>query len=630
MPRLNPVVAEVTARIAGRSKAARADYLRRMDVARDSGAGRAKLSCANWAHAFAGAPVKDKLNAMSGTQPNVGVVTAYNDMLSAHQPFERFPQIIRDAVREVNATAQVAGGTPAMCDGVTQGRPGMELSLFSRDLIAMSTGVALTHDAFDAVVALGVCDKIVPGLFMGSLAFGHLPVVFAPAGPMPSGIPNAEKARVRAEYAQGRVDRQTLLESEIGSYHSPGTCTFYGTANSNQMMMELGGLHLPSTAFVHPETGLRDALTAAAAKRAVELARTGEGRMADVIDEKSIVNMIVALLATGGSTNHAIHLVAMARSAGVLIDWTDMDQLSSVTPLLARVYPNGSADVNAFQAAGGVAFVARELAGAGHIHSDVTTVMGEGIHHYFQEPVMIDGELIWKDGVTDSLDTDILRPASDPFDTEGGLRLVEGDLGRAVIKVSAVKPGNRIVEAPAAVFETQEDALQAFRDGKLDRDVVVVLRFQGPKANGMPELHSLSPALSVLQDKGFKVAFVTDGRMSGASGKTPAAIHVSPEALAGGPLAHVRDGDIIRLDADAGVLTTVGVGSLTARPAAGRSRVHAEGSGWGYGRELFSAFRHLVSTAEEGASVCFTPPIGSSEQVDTPPDANIVDRAVDA
>lgn len=630
MPTLHPVVAEVTARIVERSKATRADYIRRMDAARDSGAGRAKLSCANWAHAFAGAPVKDKLNAMSGTQPNVGVITAYNDMLSAHQPFERFPQIIRDAVREVNATAQVAGATPAMCDGVTQGRPGMELSLFSRDVIAMSTGVGLTHDAFDAVIALGVCDKIVPGLFMGSLAFGHLPVVFAPAGPMPSGIPNAEKARVRALYAQNQVDRQTLLESEIGSYHSPGTCTFYGTANSNQMMMELGGLHLPSTAFVHPETGLRDALTAAAAKRAVELARNGEGRMADVISEKSIVNMIVALLATGGSTNHAIHLVAMARSAGVLIDWTDMDQLSSVTPLLARVYPNGSADVNAFQAAGGVAFVARELAGAGHIHSDVTTIMGEGIHHYFQEPVMIDGELVWKDGVTESLDTDILRPASDPFDTEGGLRLVQGDLGRAVIKVSAVKPENRIVEAPAAVFETQEDALQAFKDGKLDRDVVVVLRFQGPKANGMPELHSLSPALSVLQDKGFKVAFVTDGRMSGASGKTPAAIHVSPEALAGGPLAHVREGDIIRLDADAGVLTTVGVPDLTARPAAARSQVHAEGSGWGYGRELFAAFRHVVSTAEEGASVCFAPPVGSPAQTDTPPDNNVVDRAVDA
>lgn len=627
---LHPVVAEVTARIVERSKATRADYLRRMDAAGSSGVGRAKLSCANWAHAFAGAPIKDKLNAMSGVQPNVGVVTAYNDMLSAHQPFERFPQLIRDAVREVNATAQVAGGVPAMCDGVTQGRPGMDLSLFSRDVIAMSTAVALTHDAFDSVVCLGVCDKIVPGLFMGSLAFGHLPVIFAPAGPMPSGIPNAEKARVRAEYAQGKVDRETLLESEIASYHSPGTCTFYGTANSNQMMMELGGLHLPSTAFVHPETGLRDALTAAAAKRAVELARTGQGRMADVISEKSVVNMIVALLATGGSTNHAIHLVAMARSAGVLIDWTDMDQLSSVTPLLARIYPNGSADVNAFQAAGGVAFVARELAGAGHIHTDVVTVMGEGIHPYFQEPMMVDGELVWKDGVKESLDTDILRPASDPFDREGGLRLVQGDLGRAVIKVSAVKPENRIVEAPAAVFETQEDALQAFKDGRLNRDVVVVLRFQGPRANGMPELHSLSPALSVLQDKGFKVAFVTDGRMSGASGKTPAAIHVSPEALAGGPLAHVQDGDIIRLDADAGVLTTIGVSDLAARPAATRSQVHAEGAAWGYGRELFGAFRQMVGTAEAGASICFASTPGGLSHADTPPDANLLDRTVDA
>jgi len=630
MPQLNPVVAEVTARIVERSRATRSDYIRRMDAGRDSGAGRAKLSCANWAHAFAGAPVKDKLTAMSGVQPNVGIVTAYNDMLSAHQPFERFPQVIRDAVREVNATAQVAGGTPAMCDGVTQGRPGMDLSLFSRDVIAMSAGVGLTHDAFDAVMALGVCDKIVPGLFIGALAFGHLPVVFAPAGPMPSGIPNAEKARVRALYAQNKVDRATLLESEIASYHSPGTCTFYGTANSNQMMMELGGLHMPSTAFVHPETGLRDALTAAAAKRAVELARTGQGRMADVISEKSIVNMIVALLATGGSTNHAIHLVAMARAAGVLIDWTDMDQLSSATPLLARVYPNGSADVNAMQAAGGVAFIARELAGAGHIHSDVTTIMGEGIHHYFQEPTLIDGDLVWKDGITESLDTDILRPAADPFDTEGGLRLIQGDLGRAVIKVSAVKPENRIVQAPAAVFETQEDALEAFQDGKLDRDVVVVLRFQGPRANGMPELHTLSPALSVLQDKGFKVAFVTDGRMSGASGKTPAAIHVSPEALAGGLLAHVRDGDIIRLDADAGVLTTVGVPDLAARPAATRSPAQAEGSGWGYGRELFAAFRDVVSTAEEGASVCFAPPIGAPAQNGTRPDNNLVDRTVDA
>ncbi|WP_374388311.1 phosphogluconate dehydratase [Brevundimonas sp.] len=628
---LHPTVAAVTQRIIDKSRETRADYLRRMDAARDSGAGRAKLSCANWAHAFAGQTIADKLTAMDGSKPNLGIVTAYNDMLSAHQPFERFPGVVRQAVREVGATAQVAGGTPAMCDGVTQGRPGMELSLFSRDLIAMSAGIALTHDAFDAGLMLGVCDKIVPGLFMGALAFGHLPVVFAPAGPMPSGIPNAEKARVRAEYAQGQVDRQTLLESEIGSYHSPGTCTFYGTANSNQMMMELGGLHMPSTAFVHPDTGLRDALTAAAAKRAVELARSGECRMADVISEKSIVNMIVALLATGGSTNHAIHLVAMARAAGVLIDWTDMDELSSVTPLLARVYPNGSADVNAFQAAGGVAFVARELAMAGNIHSDVVTIMGQGIEAYFQEPSMVDGELVWRDGVTESLDRDILRPASDPFDKEGGLRLVQGDLGRAVIKVSAVKPENRIVEAPAAVFETQEDALQAFKDGKLNRDVVVVLRFQGPKANGMPELHSLSPALSVLQDKGFKVAFVTDGRMSGASGKTPAAIHVSPEALAGGPLAHVRDGDIIRLDAEAGVLTTVGVDALTARPAAARSAANAEGSSWGYGRELFGAFRHVVTTAEEGATVCFAVggPSGAVH-ADTPPNPNFVDRTVDA
>ncbi|WP_312144083.1 phosphogluconate dehydratase [Brevundimonas sp.] len=629
-PSLNPIVAEVTARIVERSRETRSDYLSRMDAARDSGAGRAKLSCANWAHAFAGQTIADKLTAMDGSKPNIGVVTAYNDMLSAHQPFERFPDLIRKAVREVGATAQVAGGTPAMCDGVTQGRPGMELSLFSRDVIAMSTGVALTHDAFDAAMMLGVCDKIVPGLFMGALAFGHLPIVFAPAGPMPSGIPNAEKARIRAEYAQGLVDRPTLLASEIGSYHSPGTCTFYGTANSNQMMMELGGLHLPSTAFVHPETGLRDALTAAAARRTVELARTGESRMADVISEKSIVNMIVALLATGGSTNHAIHLVAMARAAGVLIDWTDMDQLSSVTPLLARVYPNGSADVNAFQAAGGVAFVARELAMAGNLHTDVVTVMGQGIEAYFQEPSLVNGELVWRDGVSESLDRDILRPASDPFQKDGGLRLVQGDLGRAVIKVSAVKPENRIVEAPAAVFETQEDALQAFKDGKLFRDVVLVLRFQGPRANGMPELHSLSPALSVIQDRGFKVAFVTDGRMSGASGKTPAAIHVSPEALAGGPLAHVRDGDIIRLDAEAGVLTTVGVSDLTARPLAVRSPANAHGASWGYGRDLFGAFRHVVTTAEEGATVCFAVPVRPGGHTDTPPHPNFVDRTVDA
>ncbi|MBB5744961.1 phosphogluconate dehydratase [Brevundimonas variabilis] len=605
MPTLNPAVAAVTARIIARSRVTRTDYLRRMDHARDSGVARAKLSCANWAHAFAGQTIADKLTMMGGTVPNVGIVTAYNDMLSAHQPFERFPEIIRQAARSLGATAQVAGGTPAMCDGVTQGRPGMELSLFSRDVIAMSTGVALTHDAFDAAVMLGVCDKIVPGLFMGALAFGHLPVIFAPAGPMPSGIPNAEKARVRAEYAQGKVDRQTLLESEVGSYHSPGTCTFYGTANSNQMMMELMGLHLPSTAFVHPETGLRDALTAATGHRAVELAASGESRMADVIDEKSIVNGIVALLATGGSTNHAIHLVAMARAAGVLIDWTDMDELSAVTPLLARVYPNGSADVNAFQAAGGVAFVARELALGGHIHSDVTTVMGKGIDAYFREPAMIDGELVWRDGVRDSLDTDILRPASDPFQKDGGLRLVKGNLGRAVIKVSAVKPEHRVVEAPCAVFETQEDVQAAFKAGQLDRDVVIVLRFQGPKANGMPELHSLSPLMSVLLDRGFKVALVTDGRMSGASGKTAAAIHVSPEALDGGPLAHVQDGDIVRVDAETGQMEAVGI-DLATRPRALRTPAHAASDSWGYGRELFSLFRKGVTSAEEGASVCFS------------------------
>ncbi|MBX9616568.1 MAG: phosphogluconate dehydratase [Caulobacteraceae bacterium] len=622
---LHPVVAEVTARIVERSRETRSDYLRRMDAARDSGVGRAKLSCANWAHAFAGQTIADKLTAMTGKTPNVGIVTAYNDMLSAHQPFERFPAVIREAVRELGATAQVAGGTPAMCDGVTQGRPGMELSLFSRDVIAMSVGVALTHDAFDAGLMLGVCDKIVPGLFMGALAFGHLPVIFAPAGPMPSGIPNAEKARVRAEYAQGKVDRSVLLASEIGSYHSPGTCTFYGTANSNQMMMELCGLHMPSTAFVHPETGLRDALTAASAKRAVELAQGGEGRMADVVDEKSVVNMIVALLATGGSTNHAIHLVAMARAAGVLIDWTDMDQLSAVTPLLARIYPNGSADVNAFQAAGGVAFVARELAEAGHIHSDVTTIMGRGIHHYFQEPAMIDGALVWKDGVSESLDRDILRPASDPFDTEGGLRLVQGNLGRAVIKISAVKPQHRIVEGPARVFDAQEEVLAAFQRGELDTGGVIVLRFQGPKANGMPELHSLSPLMSVLQDRGVPIALVTDGRMSGASGKTPAAIHVSPEALDGGPLAFVKDGDIVRLDAEAGVLTVAADLSTRdrARPGPAQS--------WGYGRELFGAFRAAVSSAEQGASVCFIPePTAQQPEIRDVADANVQNRAVDA
>jgi len=506
MTAMNPVVADVTARILERSRDSRADYLERIAAAGREGPGRAKLSCANWAHAFAAQTPADKLRARGGDAPNVAIVTAYNDMLSAHQPFERFPELIRAAAREIGATAQVAGGVPAMCDGVTQGRPGMELSLFSRDVIAMATAVALTHDAFDAALCLGVCDKIVPGLFIGALAFGHLPVVFAPAGPMPSGIPNPEKARVRMLYAEGKVGREALLEAEIGSYHSPGTCTFYGTANSNQLLMELMGLHLPGSAFVHPDTPLRDALTAEAARQAVRLAAEGRGRMAHVIDVKAVVNGIVGLLATGGSTNHALHLVAMARAAGVLVDWTDMDQLSRATPLLARIYPNGVGDVNHFQAAGGMAFVTRELLRAGLVHGDVETVAGAGLRAYAQEPFLTNDGLAWRDGASATLDDTILRPADDPFSAEGGLRLLTGNLGRSVIKVSAVKPEHRVVEAPAAVFDSQDDFLAAFRAGQLDRDFVAVLRFQGPRANGMPELHNLSPSLAVLQERGFRVA----------------------------------------------------------------------------------------------------------------------------
>ena len=598
---MNPVVAEVTARIVERSRDSRRDYLERMDAAAAAGPGRGKLSCANWAHAFAGQPAADKLRARAGVDPNIGIVTAYNDMLSAHKTFEHFPELIREAARQAGATAQVAGGTPAMCDGVTQGRPGMELSLFSRDVIALSTAVALTHDAFDAVMCLGICDKIVPGLFIGALAFGHLPVVFTPGGPMPSGLPNGEKARIRALYAQGKVDRQTLLDAEIASYHSPGTCTFYGTANSSQVMMELMGLHVPGAAFVNPGTPLRDALTAEATRRAAALARAGEARMAEVVDERAVVNGLVGLLATGGSTNHAIHMVAMARAAGIVIDWDDMHRLSSVTPLLCRIYPNGQADVNAFHAAGGIGFVVRELIGAGLVHPDTVTIAGGGLAAYAREPALEDGALVWRDPPAESLAPDILRPAADPFDREGGLRLLQGGLGRAVIKVSAVKPEHWTIEAPAAVFDDQESFLAAFQAGSLDRDVVAVVRFQGPRANGMPELHSLSPALSVLQDRGFKVALVTDGRMSGASGKTPAAIHVTPEAGEGGPLARLRDGDVIRVDARTGELTVrLDPAELNARPPAPTPPAQP-----GYGRELFAAFRAGVGPAEQGASVVF-------------------------
>jgi phosphogluconate dehydratase len=600
---MHPVTAEVTARIVERSRASRADYLARMEGARHSGAGRAKLSCANWAHAFAASPDGDKVRMRDPTAPNVAIVSAYNDMLSAHQPLERFPDIIRRAAHEVGASAQYAGGVPAMCDGVTQGRPGMELSLFSRDVIAMSTAVALTHDAFDAALMLGICDKIVPGLTIGALAFGHLPVIFVPAGPMTSGASNADKARVRALYAQGKATREELLDWEMRAYHGPGTCTFYGTANSNQMMMEMMGLHLPGSAFVTPNTPLRDALTAAAPRRAVEIRDGGNEYipMSAVVDERSLVNALAGLLATGGSTNHTLHLIAMARAAGVVMTWEDFDDLSRVTPLIARVYPNGSEDVNAFHASGGMAFVVRQLLDAGLAHDDVMTVAGPGLRRYQQEPFLDGDALVWRDGAAVSLNRDILRPVDDPFQDEGGLRLLTGALGRGVIKTSAVKPEHLVIEAPAIVFNDQDELQAAFKAGRLERDFVAVVRFQGPKANGMPELHSLTPPLGVLLDKGFKVALVTDGRMSGASGKVPAAIHVTPEAAAGGLLAHVRDGDVIRVDARAGTLTIqVAEHELIARGAA-----PAPLSQPGYGRELFGAFRRAAGPADAGACTLF-------------------------
>jgi phosphogluconate dehydratase len=602
-PVLAPVLAEVTARIVARSQKTRAAYLEGIERARTAGPARGKLSCANWAHAFAGSPSEDKARAL-GQAPNIGVVTSYNDMLSAHQPLEHFPEMIRAAAREAGATAQVAGGVPAMCDGVTQGRPGMELSLFSREVIAMSTAISLSHDAFDGALCLGVCDKIVPGLMIGALAFGHLPTVFVPAGPMTSGLSNAEKAKVRGLYAEGKATREDLLAAEMGAYHGPGTCTFYGTANSNQMLMELMGVHLPGAAFVHPYTPLREALTKAAARRVIEL-RDGSNAYTPlgwVIDEKAIVNGLVGLMATGGSTNHALHMVAMARAAGIVIDWTDVDEVSKAAPLLARVYPNGAGDVNQFQAAGGLAFLTRELLDAGLLHEDVLTVAGKGLRRYTEEPFLDGGELVWKPATTASLDRSLLRPVSDPFDREGGLRLLSGPLGRAVIKVSAVKPEHRVVEAPALVFDSQDDFLAAFKAGRLDRDFVAVVRFQGPRANGMPELHSLSPALGVLQDRGRKVALVTDGRMSGASGKTPAAIHLTPEAADGGVLARIQDGDVIRLDAEAGTLQVkVAEAELMARPAAPDPKAGEHG----YGRELFAHMRAGAHPAEAGGGVFY-------------------------
>ncbi len=533
--------------------------------------------------------------------PNVAIVSAYNDMLSAHQPLEKYPALIKRAAREAGAVAQFAGGVPAMCDGVTQGQPGMELSLFSRDVIAMSTGVALAHNMFDSALCLGVCDKIVPGLVMGALAFGHLPVILVPGGPMPSGVPNKEKARIRQLYAEGKVGRDALLDSEAGSYHSAGTCTFYGTANSNQMLMEVMGLHIPGSAFVPPNTPLRDALTAAAAQRAARITAlsTEYLPLARVIDEKAIVNGIVGLLATGGSTNHTLHLVAMARCAGIAITWDDFSDLSAAVPLLTRIYPNGSADVNRFQIAGGMAFLIGELLRAGFLHADVMTVMGAGLHAYALEPWLDEGRLAWRAAPAASGDLDVLRPADAPFSPHGGLKLLTGNLGRAVIKTSAMKSEHHIVEAPAVVFDGQEEVIGAFKAGRLSRDCVVIVRFQGPRANGMPELHQLTPSLASLQSKGFHVALVTDGRMSGASGSVPAAIHVTPEVFSGGPLGRVRDGDIVRLDCAAGALEAK-VPEEVWRHREPPAMLHSDNE-FGMGRELFASLRRAAGEAEAGA-----------------------------
>ncbi len=597
---LNSTIESVTERIRVRSRDARAQYLERTGRAAEGGPARAHLSCGNQAHAYA-AMGEDKGNLAAERAPNLGIVTAYNDMLSAHQPFEDFPQLIKQAARKVGATAQVAGGVPAMCDGVTQGQPGMELSLFSRDVIALAAGVALCHNTFDAAVFLGVCDKIVPGLVIAAATFGHIPAVFLPAGPMTSGLPNDEKAKVRQKFASGEVGREALMEAEMASYHGPGTCTFYGTANSNQMLMEFMGLHLPGASFVNPNTPLREALTVAGAQRALAISALGNDYRptAQILDEKAFVNGIVGLMATGGSTNLVLHMPAMARAAGVLLDIADFDELSSVTPLMAKVYPNGLADVNHFHAAGGLGYMIGELLEAGLLHDDTKTVAGDGLARYAQEPKLKDGALVWEDRADESLNDKILRPASDPFQFTGGLKELKGNLGRGVMKVSAVKQSHHVVEAPALVFEDQEAVKQAFKDGKLNQDTVVVVRFQGPRANGMPELHSLTPLLSVLQDRGLKVALVTDGRMSGASGKVPAAIHVSPEAAAGGPLSRLQDGDLVRVDAASGRLEVLGVDLETRTPAA----PDLSDNGHGMGREMFAAFRDVVGPSTEGAAV---------------------------
>lgn len=602
---MNPVIQSVTRRIIERSQPERTKYLETIQSAKQNQPHRTRLSCTNFAHAVAAASDHDKITLHQQRPANIGIVSSYNDMLSAHQPFDRFPDIIRNAARAAGATAQFAGGVPAMCDGITQGRSGMELSLFSRDVIAMSTAVALSHDVFDAVICLGTCDKIVPGLLMGVLSFGHLPVVFIPAGPMPSGIPNAEKARARQQFARGDISRDELMKTECASYHGPGTCTFYGTANSNQMLMEIMGLHLPGSAFINPGNQLRDLLTSAATTRALQITALGDDYtpVGEVVDEACIVNAVTGLLATGGSTNHTIHLIAIARCAGITLDWGDISELSAVVPSLTRIYPNGNADVNQFHAAGGMALVIGELLNAGLLHENVQTVAASqrGLSAYTDEPELANSALRWKNGATTSANSDIIASARQPFSDSGGLSLLTGNLGRAIIKVSAVAPEHRVVDSPAKVFRSQAEFLDAFQAGSLECDFVAVLINQGPRANGMPELHKLTPALGVLQDKGFKVALVTDGRMSGASGKVPAAIHVSPECVDNGSLALVRDGDRILLDAEAGILQAQVDSALwdLRQPAAGPDQPT------GGGRELFGGFRATVSSAETGAVSIF-------------------------
>lgn len=597
---IHPTLKSVTDRVIVRSATSRTQYLSRMDAAHRKGPSRGHLSCSGQAHAFAAAG-EDQAELATGIGGNLGIVTAYNDMLSAHQPFERFPQVMRDAARTVGGTAQVAGGVPAMCDGVTQGEAGMELSLFSRDLIAMAAGVALSHNTFDAAAFLGVCDKIVPGLVIGAQAFGHLPVVFVPAGPMTSGLQNDEKAAVRQQFAAGECGRDALMQAEMAAYHGPGTCTFYGTANTNQMLMEFMGLHLPGSSFVTPNTELREALTAEGAKRALSLSALGENYtpVCEILDEKAYVNGIVGLMATGGSTNLLIHLIAMARAGGVILDWQDFSEISDLVPLLARVYPNGMADVNHFHAAGGLGYLIGELLKGGLLHPDTKTIAGVGLKHYTQEPFLDDGKLVWRAGTSKSLNAKILSTVEAPFQETGGLKRLSGSLGTGVMKISAVATEHRIIEAPARIFHDQDEVKAAFKAGEFTGDVIVVVRFQGPKANGMPELHSLTPMLGILQGRGYKVALVTDGRMSGASGKVPAAIHVCPEALDGGPIAYIADGDVLRVDASSGTLDVLTTGVMDRAPV----QADLNGNQHGTGRELFDVFRLAVGPAETGASV---------------------------